>query len=302
MFAIKHVTLAAVVVCLMASVTFGDFASDFEAPDYNGSAAGVLLTDGNTAGGAPGGPAAQQGWYAPAGDDYYVYTYADNPFGMTAVNPTGGDQFAAGPIVENLITYGRGQHDDVLTPGLPVLYGFDFNGKCLLDDPTTATSYVGSFSIQPSAENYNVVMNWTDPGVTYSLMHQARDAANVAIGSPGVVAFDDLLADHWYRQEMILDFDTNLVTEVTLTDLATMEQTTITPDGWYLIGGETRPPENLMPTAFRMFSFRNNDTNANMMAFDNVSAQSIPEPATLCLLGAGVLSVVSARRRRRRVA
>ena len=58
MLAIKHVALAAVVVCLMASVTFGGLTTGFEAPDYNGSAAGVQLTDGNTAGGPPGGPAA----------------------------------------------------------------------------------------------------------------------------------------------------------------------------------------------------------------------------------------------------
>lgn len=293
MLAIRHVALAAVVVCLMASVTFGDYISDFEAPGYNGSAAGVQLTDW-----LGGGAAAQQGWYVPSvSDDYYVYTYAGNPFGMTAVNPTGGEQFAAGPIVENITNYGRGQHDMVLTPGKPVLYGFDFNGKCLLEDPTTATSYVGSYSVQPSGENLVVVMNWKDPGVSYSLMYQVRDAANVAIGSPGAIGFDDLLVDHWYRQEMILDFDTNRVTKITLTDLATTGQTIITPDGWYLVGGETRPPAYLMPTAVRMFSFRNNATNANMMAFDNVTVQSIPEPATFCLLGA--LSVVSALRRRR---
>ena len=91
MFAIRHVRLAVVMVCLMASVTFGQFAADFEAPDYNGSAAGTLLTDI-----VNGGAAAQQGWYCPSGEDYHVYTYADNPFGMTAVNPTGGDQFASG--------------------------------------------------------------------------------------------------------------------------------------------------------------------------------------------------------------
>jgi len=295
MIAIRRVTLAAVVVCSMASFTFGDITATFEAPDYNGSAAGVQLTDW-----LGGGAAAQQGWYAPSdSDDYFVYTYADNPFGMTAVNPTGGDQFAAGPRVENLTKYGRGQHDEVLTAGLPVLYGFDFNGKCLLEDPTVTAGYIGSFSVQPSGENHNVLFNWKDPGVTYSLMHQANDAAGAALASPGVVAFDDLAADHWYRQEMILDFASNRVVQATLTDLETMAQTTITPEGWYLKGGDTRPPEWELPTAFRMFSFRNSETTANMMAFDNVTVQSIPEPSTFFLLGAGAVFVILALRRRR---
>jgi len=301
----------------MASFAFGGFGADFEAPDYNGSAAGIQLTDGNTAGGAPGGPAAQQGWYAPSGDDYYVYTYADNPFGMTAANPTGGDQFVSGPTVGNITTHARGQHDETLTAGLPVLYGFDFNAKSLLADPALASSNAGSFSIQPSNVNLNLLMHRrgegvtgegpvNDPGVNYTFSYLGiKDANGTDSGRQYISA--TLLEDHWYRNETIVDFDTNLVTKITLTDLATMGQTTITPEGWYLAGGAIRPPENEMPVAFRMFDYggaQEPPTHNNMMAFDNVVVESIPEPATLCLLGAGALSVVSTlrRRRRRRVA
>jgi len=281
----------------MASLAFGNFTSDFEAPDYNGSAAGTQLTDGP----APGGPAAQQGWYAPTGEDYNVYTYANNPFGMTAVNPTGGDQFAAGGSPGVNTTHQRGQHDEAPAPGLPVLYGFDFNVKTLLDDPALAPfSNAGSFSLQPSNVNLNMLM-WreggdppvNDPGVNYTLSYLGiKDAAGTDIGRQH--ASSTLLEDHWYRNEVIVDFDSNRVLQGTLTDLATMAQTVITPQDWYLAGGATRPPENEI-LAFRMFSFHAAD-NPNMMAFDNVVVEAIPEPATLCLLGLGALSVLRRRR------
>ncbi len=300
MCAIRHVALAAVVVCLMASVTFGDFTTGFEAPGYNGSAAGVQLTDILN-----GEVAAQQDWYCPAGDDYYVYTYADNPFGMTAVNPTGGAQFACGELPANSTTHARGQHDDALTPGMPVLYGFDFNVKSLLEDPTLAPfSNAGSVSPQPSGDNFISLFHRlggdppvNDPGVNYSYsINQIKDAAGADLGQQRIS--ETLLEDHWYRSEMIVDFDTNLVTKITLTDLATsLDIVVLTPADWYLAGGATRTAG--MPTSVRMFDFWAAD-NTNMMAFDNLTVQSVPEPATLCLLGA--LSVVSALRRRRRVA
>ncbi len=284
MAAVRHMTLAAVVVvCSIAPLAFGDFTADFEAPDYNGSAAGTLLTG-------------QQGWYLPSGDDYNLYTYADNPFGMTAVNPTGGDQFAAGLPPGVGTTHGRGQHDETLTAGSRVLYGYDFNGKSLLADPSLAASNVGSFSVQPSGESYIALMIWNSPADTYRFEYIVDDVLGEGI-SPNPVVSSALEPDHWYRAEAIVDYDLNRVIQSTLIDLETLEETTIMPEDWFL---RDQPSAGELSTGFRMFNFWAAE-QSNMLAFDNVVVQSIPipEPSTFCLLGAGAMFVILTLRRRR---
>lgn len=235
----------------------------------------------------------QQDWYLPSGNDYNVYTYADNPFDMTAVNPTGGAQFAAGPPPGVGTTHARGQHDETLSAGLPVLYGYDFNGMSLLADPSLAASNVGSFSVQPSGDSHIAVMVWNSPADTYRLEYVVNDVAGNDFRAS---AFPALEADHWYREEVIVDYDLNRVIETTLTDLETGETTTITPADWYL--RDAPGGEGNLSTGFRMFNFWAGDQN-NMMAFDNVVVQQIPEPSTFVLGVLALVGLLAARRRRR---
>ncbi|MBU0716935.1 MAG: hypothetical protein KJ749_01695, partial [Planctomycetes bacterium] len=82
----------------VASATYGNVDTGFEAPDYVGSATGTLL-------------AGQQGWYVPvAGSaEYNVFTYAGNTHGIVQ-NPLGDEQFVAGRH-EGDLAFGRAQLD-----------------------------------------------------------------------------------------------------------------------------------------------------------------------------------------------
>src|SRR4030095_7401667 len=88
----------------------------FEAPTYNASAAGTILT-------GPGG------WYIPAagGVDGKVYTYTGNTLGINAL-ASGGSQFLA--ATKAPINFSRAQHDGMWGDGLTGCRRvcFDVNG------------------------------------------------------------------------------------------------------------------------------------------------------------------------------
>ena len=146
--------LLAATMAMVASCVLADFSADFEAPDYNGSAAGTVLTG-------------QQGWYLPAGIDPHVYTYAGNSLGLTAPNPTGGDQFGAGIHTGD---YARAQHDYSFRSDETIRIAYDSNCAFSGPNPPPTNGWVGSISLQPSgsSEIYMSMREWTPTTKTCS--------------------------------------------------------------------------------------------------------------------------------------
>jgi hypothetical protein len=259
-----------------------DYTADFEAPTFNGSAGGVLMTG-------------QDGWYQPVdpGDDYNVYTYAGNVLGVNA-NPQGSSQFVAGYGPADAI-YARAQHDVDWT-----LHGqwlVEYDVAALYDGQPPGADNLGSFSVQPSAGtvgSYIHLFSWVDPTVATNwkafVMHY--DAAGVQVPQPGTSPgpeWDNLELNHWYRFETLLDFDVNQIIEVGITDLTTGDSAHVEVTDWFLSGGEGAGPPTV--TAFRFFA--GGGVPGNIVAWDNLTV--VPEPAMLCMVLLGGL--VALRRR-----
>lgn len=100
-------------------------------------------------------------------------------------------------------------------------------------------------------------------------------------------AWKNLSVNHWYSQSTLIDFDSNKILRISITDLSTDETTTMEPEGWYMTGGKS--PSQPLPTAFRLFS---GGAAGNVTAWDNIA---IPEPASLALVLVGAIGL--ARRR-----
>ena len=153
MFAIRTVMLAAIVVCSTAPFAFGQFSTTFEAPDYNGSAAGTVLTG-------------QDNFILPAGVDAMVYTYAGNTLGLPA-NPVGGSQFIAGTGPGGN-DFARGQR--------PVSFSGADNWTISFDAAMTfvgtlpSAQNIGSMSTQtfPGDATFIALPRWTDPNTAYN--------------------------------------------------------------------------------------------------------------------------------------
>lgn len=260
---------------------YGQYADDFEPPVYTGSGAGVELNG-------------QNGYYNPnpAGSvSANVYTYAGNALGLPQ-NPFGGEQFAAGTGPGNSI-YVRSQKD-VPYPGGIVTLAFDiattFTGQL------PSADNVGSFSTQDSATTAGLIAlaRWTDPAAAanWNADYVWYDAAGTQLTeSVPDPFFQGLMTNHWYRWSTTVDFDTNQVLEVTLTDLTGGGSSTYNPVDRYLQGGSAGGLP--MPFGFRLFA-GTSTIPGNTMAFDNL--EIIPSPASLAVLG--LAGLVAGRRRR----
>lgn len=264
----------------MASA-YAQYSTGFESPGYTGSAGGTLLTG-------------QQGWYVPvAGSiDHNVFTYAGNSFGVAA-NPTGGSQFSAGV---GGATPARAQHD--LNMSVGDVWSFSYDVLGMYTGQLPAVNNLGSFSSQNftlGAHQSFIALNvWDDvnTAASWSAQYNVYDAAGVAINNQSAgSAWAGLTPNRWYRQETRVNFATNQVTFVAITDLTTNVTTSFSPTTWYLNGGANNPGGLPRPTGFRMFAGGAN----SLMAFDNVS---VPEPATLAVLGLGVLAAAARRRKK----
>jgi hypothetical protein len=258
----------------------------FESPTYTGSAAGTMLNG-------------QDGWYNPVAGSVEpnVFTYAGNAPGF-AVNPNGGAQFASGTAatVNGVGTNSRGQHDVDFSVSDQWTLAYDF-AAIYTGQPPSAQN-LGSFSTQnpaTAAVQYIALNTWVDvndPSAGWNAQYNVFDAAGAALNNQSAgTAWDGLSVNHWYRQSTKLNFVTNLITEVSITDLTTNTTTTINPNGWYLTGGAS--PTLPRPTAVRIFSGFGAD--GNTMGWDNLNV--VPEPATMLVLGAGAAFL--ARRRRK---
>lgn len=272
--------------CLLVGAARADFVSDFEAPLYTGSAAGTALTG-------------QQGWYVPVAGSapYNVLTYPGNVLGLPA-NPNGGNQFIG--VASPGTSFARAQIDTAFT-GMPVwIVGYDVAHR--FSGTLPATQNLASVSTQnPSAATTQQVIalhTWTDvnTAANWNAGFNVFDSAGVSQGtqSPGA-AWNNLLLDNWYHESLTFNLLTNQVLSVSLTDVATGVTNTFNPTTWYMPGGAAGGFP--APTALRFFG--GGTTAGNVAGWDNLSIQGVPEPSTLLLMGAGMMGVFGAGRRRK---
>ncbi len=244
--------------CLLAAGTaLGQYdGQGFEAPLINASPAGTVLTD-------------QDGYYLPVVDtvDYYAYTYAGNALGLPQ-NPAGDLQFVAGEGPGSPI-FSRAQRDLAWTDGRwTITYdsAVFYNG-----DPPGANNF-GSFSMQPTTGGSGFIhlFSWVDPDLATNMQafYLGYDAAGTQFAQPGNSpgpAWENLDLEHWYRYRTVIDFDTNMIVEVTTWDLTTGVRAIYCPTDWYLEGGSAG---GVGPaTAFRFFS--GGGVPGNGVAWDN---------------------------------
>lgn len=281
----KRFTFLASALCACSSA-FAQFSTGFESPPYNGSTGGTLLTG-------------QDGWHLPpASVDFNVFTYAGNTHGVVA-NPTGGAQFAAGLSAGT--TFARGQHNVDMSSTDVWSFTSDVLGMYTGTLPTAQN--LGSLSSQLyDGTTYNLAHRsfialavWDDvaTAASWSVQYNVFNAAGTATNnlSPGP-AWTNLSPNHWYREETRVDFSTNQVIFLAITDLATNVTTTFSPTGWYLNGGSAPAGTLLRPNGVRMFG---GGAAGNLFAFDNLS---VPEPASLIVLGLGALAALRRRSKR----
>jgi hypothetical protein len=267
------------VALLLCSVASAEYATGFEPPTFTGSPGGTIMTG-------------QDGWYLPAGVDYFVYTYAGNVLGVNA-NPQGGDQFVAG--VGPGTDYARAQHD--LNWAAATEWTVTYDMAALYDGQPPGANNLGSFSVQPSTDtigSYVHLFSWVDLNnpVDFNAFFLHYDAAGVQVPQPGSSPgpeFGGLALNHWYRFATTLDFAENRITEVSILDLTSGDSAAYAPVDWYLSGGSAGGDPTV--TAFRFFA--GGSVAGNTLAWDNLSV--IPEPGTLC--GLALLGLALLRRR-----
>jgi hypothetical protein len=246
-------------VCLVgATAASGAYSTGFES--IVASPAGTVLTG-------------QDGYYIPSGTtsvDFLAYTYAGNALGLPA-NPTGGLQFVGGTGPANS-TYARAQRDVDFSGNSVWTIAYDFCATYM--GSGVSANNIGSFSVQNGVATgvYINLMAWIDPNVptTYNASFLPYDSGGVQFAQPGVTpgpAWEGLEINHWYHNHTVIDLVSNVIMEVVIVDLETMQESVYYPSGWYLEGGTaglTYPP-----FGFRFFG--GGGVAGNTLAFDNMS-------------------------------
>jgi hypothetical protein len=255
-----------------ATPAAAQYATDFEG--LTASAGGTVLTG-------------QDSYYLPAGSvDFKAFTYAGNTLGVVA-HPGGGNVFVAGTGPGSPL-FARAQRDLTFGPGTWRI-GFDVLGLFTGTLPTAQN--LGSVSLQPSAtaQSFIALARWVDPvtaaawNADYVWFDAAGTSLTESVGNPG---FQNLAVNHWYRWETDVDFATNRVLQVRLTDLTTLMTVSHNPVGRYMTGGALGAPA---PTGFRMFG--GGGVAGNTLAFDNVGISAFTVPcADLAISGSGAPS------------
>ena len=219
--------------------------------------------------------AGQDGYYLPVATsvDFNTFTYTGNTLGVSA-NPTGGSKFLAvtGPGGG---VFGRAQRNLPYARGNGVwTIGFDICGLFLGTLPTAQN--LGSVSLQsfPGAQSFIALATWTDINTAANwnadmiYFDSAGTQVQSTVANP---AFQGLATNQWYRWEIDFDLNTNLITELRLTDLTTSTTSVDNPVGWYMFGGAASAPS---PTGFRFFS--GGGVAGNTLCFDN--PRVVPKP------------------------
>lgn len=255
-----------------------EYCTGFDSPDYNVG----LLTG-------------QDAWFIPvAGSvDYNVAAYG----GPIAPNPTGGNQYAVG-VPASTTAFARAQHSLAFDSSAQYTLAYDIN-VLPFGGKGAAVNNIGSFSLQNSTTSRftQSLFTWNDlanpaAGWTTSFANINAAGTNTGFTTPGA-GFTGLSFNHWYRQSLLVDFATNELLSISITDLATNTTTTASLTGVYLGGGANNVLGLIMPDAFRMFT--GGDPN-NVTLWDNVCLEVVPAPATGAL---GVLGLALLGRRRR---
>ncbi len=265
--------------------TLAQFTSQFEAPTYSGSAAGVLGTG-------------QAGWYLPAvanSADHNIYTTAGNAVNFPA-NPNGCGQFDAGVSFNDSTGAqhnARIQHPVDFSAGGIWEASWDCTGHWVGALP--AVDNLGSWSMQPNATSryFQQLMSWGPTiGASVTDHSAAADKFHIAIGyftaaSTTTIAFltpstawQDLPVDHWYHVRIRWDFNSAQILDASIQDLTTGGPVTndnLAPNGWYLQGG---PNSTLpLPTDIRCFAGgATTGGGSDATAWDNVSVGPITAP------------------------
>lgn len=240
-----------VLLALAGTAAAQPYSQDFEG--LSASTTGVSLT-----------MPPQDAFYIPpvAGStDTFAFTYAGNTLNFAA-NPFGGDHFAA----SNLVT-ARAQRD-MTWPVSRMSFYYDFAAQ----NNGTQVNNIGSFSAQPhivpvTHRTFIILANYAVPAVPgkYNINYIGFDGAGTIDPGVGRLLWTDLDVNTWYRLVTHVDFSTNQITKVAVTNLTTGARADASPVGLYLGGGSA--PAVPLPTGFRMF----NNQVSNASGYDNVT-------------------------------
>lgn len=273
-------TLSAALV-LTAGLAGAQYQSDFEA--LNASPSGVVLTG-------------QDGFYVPSGVDFLAYTYTGNTLGVPQ-NPQGANQFVAGEGPGDGVNYARAQRDVSFGVGVGI-WTMTYDVAAGTVGPIPSSNNLGSFSIRytDAAVHEIHLLSWVDPntGAAFNAWYLKYNAAGVQDAQPGTspgAAWSNLTPNHWYRFWTTVDLDLNMITEVGVIDLTTMQQSVFNPTDWFLVGGSAGAPG--APANFRFFG-GGGSTPGNFTAWDNMSiAEGAPAQTGACCLSDGSCTITT---------
>lgn len=248
-------------VIFLSSAAQAQLVADFEAPAFTGSAAGVAVVG-------------QQGWYTPgvAGTiGQFVYTYAGNALGLSA-NPAGGAQFMGGRS-DGGTALARAQHDFDFSTSTTWTLTFDY--ACNYDGVTPATPNLSSFSLNHPTlttgfKQFIALCNFVDvnnPSAGWKIEYNISNSAGTALANQSAgPEWSNLTFNQWYRISTTVDFSTNQITDVSITDLTSNATFSADPD-WYVTGGAS----STLPLPPSIRCFVGGATAGSIGGFDNVS-------------------------------
>lgn len=277
--------LSVFAVASIAGTAFADlpqlYCTGFEPPDY---AVGTLT--------------GQDEWFLPAvagSQNFRVEGYG----GAITPNPTGESQYAIGTPLSTT-EFARAQHSASFQDATSYILSYDVNALGWPAKPP-AVNNIGSFSTQNSATTRftQSLFVWNDlnnpaAGWTTQVVNINAAGTNLGFVTPGAnPAFSSLLFNHWYRHSLTIDFTTNQLLSISITDLHTSTTTTVAFTDVFLGGGSNNALGLAMPDAIRMFT--GGSPNITTL-WDNVCIEIVPAPAAGVL---GLLGVAMIARRRR---
>ena len=253
-----------------AGAASAQYDSGFEVADgISASASGTILTG-------------QDGYYIPVtgSTDAFAYTYSGNALGFPQ-NPQGGSQFVGGTGPGNA-TFVRAQRDMSWGTGQ---WTITFDMCVGFSGQLPATQNVGSVSSQPFPGNGTFILlnTWSDVNTATAwdaeviYFNAADQQLQVDVPDP---AFQNLPINRWFERSATVDFDTNRILSVSITDLTTNASATYEPTDWYLDGGSGGQGT---PTGFRFFA--GGSSAGNAVGWDNMSIAPASEDLSISVSG-----------------